>query len=193
MKRESATKLLILKTTRTLAKENGWENVSVRKIAEAIQYKAPVIYEFFENREDLIAQVIEDGLYDLRKRVKSTWIELDKKSLSLFPIALAYWNYAHKNSEVYSAMNLFPTFKQTHSGVKNQTQEFCTEVSEMISLWAGEQGIKDINADELTEILWAHLHGLVSLGLSGQLGSTKQVAERIQSSVLIFENGLKAK
>jgi AcrR family transcriptional regulator len=193
MKRESATKLLILKTTRLLAKEGGWDNVSVRKIADSIQYKAPVIYEFFENREDLIAQVIEDGLSDLRKQIKSTWRELDKKDRSLIPISLAYWKYAHKNSEVYSAMNLFSTFKQTHVGIKNQTQEFCTDVSEMISEWAAEHGIKNIDAVELTEILWAHLHGLVSLGLSGELGSPKQVLERIQSSVLIFEKGLKAK
>ncbi len=192
MSREQASKLLILKTARQMAKASGWNAVSVRKIADQMCYKAPVIYEFFESREDLVAQVLIDGFEDLRKTISVTWKKQGSPKSSLVAVCLAYWKYANKNPEIYEAMGIFVGLKKSHGGLLKQAEGFCSEVSEILAEWAEAHSIKKFDPLQATEILWAHLHGLVSLGISGQLGGPRKVEGLIERSCEIFENGLKA-
>jgi AcrR family transcriptional regulator len=175
--RVQASAKLIVSAARDLARVQGWSSVSVRKIADQIQYKAPVIYEFFENKEALIAQVVAEGYRELRFQIAQVWKEQTKKELSLVLISIKYYEFASANSEVYAAMNL---------------EGFCREVSEMIGEWARGNGVNHIDCNEVTEVLWALLHGIVSLGLSKQLGDSRSIRKIIESSVLYLEQGIKA-
>lgn len=189
-KRVTASRQLIMQTARTLAKKEGWDAVSVRKVADQMQYTAPIIYEFFENREDLIAQIIEEGVQILRGRFAAVWAAGDRRSL--VPLAVEYWEFAQNHYEIYSAMNLFPNFKKEHAGIAEQAGLFCGEIATMIALWADQHRIKTIDAGEASDILWAHMHGLAHLGLSGQLGVMPRVKHLIVQSVVVMEKGFAA-
>jgi AcrR family transcriptional regulator len=190
--RVQASAKLIVSAARDLARVQGWSSVSVRKIADQIQYKAPVIYEFFENKEALIAQVVAEGYRELRFQIAQVWKEQTKKELSLVLISIKYYEFASANSEVYAAMNLEGSFKEGHKAIGDEREGFCREVSEMIGEWARGNGVNHIDCNEVTEVLWALLHGIVSLGLSKQLGDSRSIRKIIESSVLYLEQGIKA-
>jgi AcrR family transcriptional regulator len=47
----------ILQAAFTLAKTEGWGSLSIRKIADAIEYSAPVVYDYFENKEAILFEI----------------------------------------------------------------------------------------------------------------------------------------
>ena len=57
----------ILNAAINLAKSDGWNAVTIRKIAEAIEYTPPIVYEYFKNKDDLIREIIIYGFYKLRQ------------------------------------------------------------------------------------------------------------------------------
>ena len=47
----------ILDAAFSLAKTEGWASLSIRKIADAIEYSAPVVYDYFENKEAILFEI----------------------------------------------------------------------------------------------------------------------------------------
>jgi AcrR family transcriptional regulator len=56
----------ILHAARTLFLAEGYVNVSMRKVAEQIEYSPGAIYSYFANKEDIFFALAEEGLQFLR-------------------------------------------------------------------------------------------------------------------------------
>lgn len=56
-----AMRNLILATAGELVKENGVEKLSIRKIAERMDYSAGSIYHYFEGKDDIVEQLLQQG------------------------------------------------------------------------------------------------------------------------------------
>ena len=56
----------ILQAAFNLAKTEGWA-LSMRKIADAIEYSAPVVYDHFENKEAILFEISLQGFKLLQK------------------------------------------------------------------------------------------------------------------------------
>jgi AcrR family transcriptional regulator len=56
----------ILSAARTLFLDQGYANVSMRKIAEQIEYSPGAIYSYFKSKEDIFFALAEEGLVALR-------------------------------------------------------------------------------------------------------------------------------
>lgn len=57
----------ILQAAFNLAKTEGWASLSMRKIADAIEYSAPVVYDHFENKEAILFEISLQGFKLLQK------------------------------------------------------------------------------------------------------------------------------
>ena len=57
----------ILDAARDIAAKEGWHAVTIRKIANKIEYTPPIVYEHFENKEDLFKELIYMGFRLLKK------------------------------------------------------------------------------------------------------------------------------
>ena len=44
---------------------DGWQSLSIRKIADAIEYSIPVIYNHFENKEVILLEFTKEGFQKL--------------------------------------------------------------------------------------------------------------------------------
>jgi AcrR family transcriptional regulator len=51
----------ILKAAWQLVENEGWQAVSIRKIAEAIEYSVPVIYDHFQNKDAILLEFTKEG------------------------------------------------------------------------------------------------------------------------------------
>ena len=51
LRQKVEVKASILQAAWQLVEKEGWQSLSIRKIADAIEYSAPVIYDHFENKE----------------------------------------------------------------------------------------------------------------------------------------------
>lgn len=94
----------ILKTACAIARNEGWQAVTVRKIADLIEYTPPVLYEYFENKEKLLDTIRSDGFEQLETRFKEIRDLYRNPEKQLNEVALAIWNFARESPEVFQVM-----------------------------------------------------------------------------------------
>ena len=60
----------ILEAAWTMVKKEGWQSLSIRRIADAVEYSVPVIYDYFENKEELLIEFAKEGFRILAKKIQ---------------------------------------------------------------------------------------------------------------------------
>jgi AcrR family transcriptional regulator len=94
----------ILEAARNIAVEEGWHSVTIRKIADRIEYTPPIVYEHFDNKEGLIRELILSGFRMLRKEYdKILETESDPKRI-IMQFSLVHLDFAVNNTELYQLM-----------------------------------------------------------------------------------------
>jgi len=94
----------IVKTAKEIAREDGWTAVSIRKIAELIEYSPPILYEYFESKDKLLEAIRIEGFDFLQAefiKIKGHFGNAEKQ---LTAVAQAIWNFAVENPEVFQVM-----------------------------------------------------------------------------------------
>jgi len=103
-KEKEEIKLRILDAARKIAAKEGWHSLTIRKIAEEIEYTPPIVYEHFENKEDLIREIVDAGFNMLSKEFAAAReSETDSKNL-IKVLSLIHWDFAFSNVELYQLM-----------------------------------------------------------------------------------------
>jgi AcrR family transcriptional regulator len=94
----------ILDAARAIAIEEGWSSVTIRKIADKIEYTPPIVYEYFENKEALFRSLVYYGFKLMHKDFNETMqLETDPKKLIMF-LSMQTWDFAASNPDLYQLM-----------------------------------------------------------------------------------------
>ena len=177
----AARRQLIVTTARRLAEAEGWDAVTTRRLSTEIEYSQPVLYKHFSGMEQIADAVAVDGFGELADALRTARSVVGEHSDAMTRIAHAYLDFARDNPAVYDAM--FTRATTLHFGAEDTppalTAAF-SELREAVGLIADQQ-----DADALTEVLWAALHGLVTLGRTGRVRPGYD-SERLQLLVQQF-------
>ena len=98
------TRKNILDAAMRIGREEGWQALSMRKIADIIEYTPPVIYEYFANKEALMLELTKKGYLMLAKDTKAAMERHTLPEKQLEDMWLAYWNFAFAQKELYQLM-----------------------------------------------------------------------------------------
>ncbi|MES2826967.1 MAG: TetR/AcrR family transcriptional regulator [Bacteroidota bacterium] len=98
------TRSNILDASLDIVKEEGWQSLSMRKIADKIEYTAPIIYEYFANKEGILLELTRKGYLILAKDVREAMSKSTDTATQLEHMWIAYWNFAFENKELYRLM-----------------------------------------------------------------------------------------
>ncbi|MBC8153510.1 MAG: TetR/AcrR family transcriptional regulator [Bacteroidetes bacterium] len=94
----------IVLTAKDIARREGWQAVSIRKIADAIEYSAPIVYEYFDSKDVLLDAIRNEGfryLHDEYERIQKLYRDPEKR---LYEISLIQWQFAMRQTEMYQVM-----------------------------------------------------------------------------------------
>jgi len=166
-RRKQVLRQKILEVSREILLAQGLAGLTMRRVAEAVDYSPAAIYLHFQSREQIAQELCFAGLRQLYERLESVTAEDPASRLSAY--ARAYLEYAQSDPETYrlifmadpqltkavfahrdagggqAALNLIVTaFTDLHSSLKRT-------------------GGKPI---EFAELFWASLHGLASLRIA---------------------------
>jgi AcrR family transcriptional regulator len=94
----------ILGTAWNMVENDGWQSLSIRKIADAIEYSVPVIYDHFQNKEAILFEFAKEGFTLLAKKIAEAKAKTEDPAEQLKLIAYAYWDFAFKYREHYQLM-----------------------------------------------------------------------------------------
>jgi AcrR family transcriptional regulator len=162
----------IVAAARVIAEREGWEAVTIRRLAAEIEYSQPVLYSHFENRDAIVAAVAVEGFRDLTVALREAASASQGRENALQAVAMAYLDFALRWPALYAAMFVLPT-----------ALRFATSQTEP-ELRAGFGAIAAVVApfcddvEIVTETFWAALHGLAELERSGRIRPYMR-AERI--------------
>lgn len=94
----------ILTAAREIAREEGWGAVTIRKVAESIEYSPPTIYEYFESKDDLLQQLSMEGFRTMYSMMLSAFNAAAPQD-RLMCVALAHWDFAWTHPDLYQVMH----------------------------------------------------------------------------------------
>jgi len=98
------TRTGIISTAKDIARREGWQAVSIRKIAEAIAYSAPIVYEYFDSKDVLLNEIRSEGFRHLHleyDRILKLYRDPEKR---LYEISLIQWEFSRQHPEIYQVM-----------------------------------------------------------------------------------------
>ena len=161
----AARRRLIITTARKLAEADGWDAVTTRRLSTEIEYSQPVLYKHFTGMEQIAEAVAVDGFGELAEVIRAARSRAGTASDALTHIAHAYLDFARDNPAVYDAMfTRATTLRFAAQDTPAQLDAAFAELRHAVGLAADEH-----DADTLTEVFWAALHGLVTLSRTSRL------------------------
>jgi AcrR family transcriptional regulator len=170
----------ILATAWQIVKEEGWQSLSIRKIADAIEYSVPVIYDHFQNKEAILLEFGKKGFELLIKRLQQAKEKSDDPAEQLGAVADAYWNFAFKNKEYYQLMfGLGIACCETEKCIQEKSVFRQIVMEPIVAILAKNKDNKQ-NACLKYHTFWSVMHGLISI----KMMSASLVTDELNKLVL---------
>lgn len=155
---------LILETAKKLFLDQGFEKVTLRSIAEKIEYSPATIYLYFKDKDEILFQLHEAGFNELFKRQQAI-AGITNPLERLLKHARIYLQFAVENPEYYDLMFIMRApvkcikdEKAWKIGIRSY-EVLYKDVAECID--AGLMTGSDPAV--ATFALWASMHGIASL------------------------------
>jgi AcrR family transcriptional regulator len=163
----------ILETALEILHSEGMEAISMRKIADQIEYTAPIIYCHFKNKEALLLALLAHGYQQLNKVIKGASNTSATALERLELIMNCYIDFATENRELYilmfrvgiadpKAVIELPEATRFMEVLRKAIADYCKELG----------GDKNTDSDQRYFFLISLAHGMVSVNyVSNQFNS----------------------
>jgi AcrR family transcriptional regulator len=162
-----AVRRRLLEAAQGIAAEEGWPAVTIRRIADRLEYASPILYQHFSSKESLLLELVNVGFQDVAGRLRAVGDVPPEDALEA--LALAYWDFAFSARELYEVMHgLGGVPFGTPSSPPNAQTAFRV-VREELHRQAAARGRRLRDPDGAVNTIWAYLHGFVSLTMASRL------------------------
>jgi AcrR family transcriptional regulator len=95
----------ILDTAREIATAEGWTAVTIRRVAEKIEYSPPVIYEHFSSKEEIVIELLREGFRRMLTAMRAARDAQKDPVEALLAIGHAYWSFSVAHPEMHLGMH----------------------------------------------------------------------------------------
>jgi len=152
----------ILDAARELFMTEGYERVTMRRIAEAIEYSPTAIYLHFEDKDDLVLALCRQDFGRLLSAFEDTPLPQEPVA-RIRALGRAYARFGLENPNHYRFMFMSP-LKPDHTPEPTDPGHQSFEVLRAAVTDAIAQGafVQD-DVDTVAQVLWSQIHGAVAL------------------------------
>lgn len=160
---------LILDTARHLLVQDGYTNLSMRKIASEIGYSATSIYLHFDNKDMLLHALIDEGMTQLRDALSTIAAQHEDTPVDrLEALCDGFISFGLANPEYYEIMfQLRPERMERYPPEKYREARRNLDYFRSALAEGDDIGVLDVdNPGVSASAVWASLHGTVSLLLA---------------------------
>ena len=175
----------IVAAARAIAEREGWDAVTIRRLADEIEYSQPVLYSHFENRDAIVAAVAVKGFREITLALREAARASTGRRNALTNVAMAYLAFALRRPALYEAMFILPT------GLRFASAETRPELHAAFEALAAVVTPFCVDVAVVTETFWAALHGLAALERSGRIRRSargERIALVVQAIVVSGSN-----
>ena len=186
------TRVNILEASLDIVKEEGWQSLSMRKIADKIEYTAPIIYEYFANKEAILMELTRKGFIILAKDMKAAKEKHRIPAKQIEAMWLAYWNFAFTNKELYQVMFGVDVNCCELGEIMPEADEPFDLVTEVVSEIMASQNPTEDDICVKYYTYWSVIHGLISINLTRRTTSDDINREILKTAISGITQSLSA-
>lgn len=159
------TRVNILEASLKIVKQEGWPALSMRKIADEIEYTAPMIYEYFANKEAILQELTRQGYLLLAKKMKEAADKYTEPAEKLENMWLAYWHFAFDEKELYQVMFGVDVNCCELAERMPESEKPALMVSEVIEELIAPREALEEEVCTIYYTFWSVIHGLISINI----------------------------
>jgi len=179
-------KELILSAASDIIASEGFDRLSIRKIAKKIEYSPSIIYHYFDDKEEILNVVMQRGYKKIASAVSSMKIESNTPEEKLIQMTQNYIKVALSMPEEFMAAQL----NQSKVALKHTSSLFEGASKEKRALSALYQCLKEIykdkDVDENTIELTAQMIVVSTLGLILKIIIEKDIGDEQRDNLTSF-------
>ncbi len=168
----------ILSAAREIAAGEGWRAVTIRKIAERIEYSPPVIYEYFGSKDEILLELVRLGYAEQEGMLESVVAKAKSPEEALLGIADAWMDFAFDSPDLYQAMYGLggaPFAAET----RGEGEKIGDLVGNVLETLQQEHGNETGDIEGKVTLLWSTVHGLVALTMVSRMPGGEVQARRL--------------
>lgn len=191
LRQKEETRINILEAAHEIVREEGWQGLNMRKIADKIEYTAPIIYEYFSNKDAILVELTKKGCKQLKKGLLNAENSSNDTEEKLKLMWVAFWDFAFAEKELYRVMyGVEMTCCMMHiEEAEHCTNMFIKHITELMQ----DQNPTEDQIKQKYYTFFSVIHGLISLNLVGN-GIKQESNEQIfKDAVDAIIHSLKAK
>lgn len=158
----------ILNAGREILQQGGFSALSMRALAERVGVRAPTLYDYFANKEDVLNELFLEGVKEIREYFRPVLESSPPGAARIVGLGLAYRDFAVTNPVLFQLVfgridsSYVPGEEQMQAG-QNLYMLLRDEVARAVEL--GEFEATDL--DVLSMTIWSSIHGITTLELAG--------------------------
>jgi AcrR family transcriptional regulator len=154
----------ILEAAKTLFLEDGYASVSIRRIADAIEYSPSTIYLYFKDKDDILFALHNIAFKQLFRRQKGN-AEIEDPRLRLEAFLSTYLEFALDNREYYDLMFIqyAPVSRIMELAEWRYGRRSYESLKETVRQCQERGYLVNLNLDAAAFGLWSFVHGIASL------------------------------
>ncbi|AXJ01646.1 transcriptional regulator, TetR family [Cyclonatronum proteinivorum] len=202
MKRESEEKgnslrKNILKVSRSMLLQEGFDRMSMRKIAASVGFSATSIYLYFKNKDDLLHALIEEGFDLLHEALSSNAVvQANNNPFEVLEaLCREFVKFGMENPEYYEIMfQLHPKHMQRYPVDKyRKARRNIDLIRNTLELGQAQGLIKPHDSRLVANVILSTLHGGISLMNSGRIDAKVDKQAYVETIIHSVLAGVKLK
>jgi len=185
----------ILDAARELFVNEGYENVSMRRVAEKIEYSPTTIYLYFEDKASLLYAICEETFAKLAKRMEAITRECDDPVEVLRRGCRAYVDFGLKYPNHYKLTFInhpqHPKDHKKHLREESMGMKAYGNLRAAVEACIKAKKFRAGDVEAVTQMVWAGEHGITSLLISMPDFPWVKKSELIDLTIETLISGLK--
>lgn len=148
------TKKNILNTSMKLFGEYGYYNTSVKDIANAGSISTGLLYNYFDNKDDLLKNIFING----SQKIKETFETMDSQSTNLQIFIVNIFEVLRKNSKLWKLMHTIKMQKELVKIFKTELDDITNYIVDILTEYFENKNAKEPKKEAL--LLFATIDGV---------------------------------
>lgn len=188
----------ILDASMKLFVEQGYENVSIRKIADLIEYSPTTVYLYFKDKNEILFNLHEMGFQKMGAYTADLWT-IKNPLVRLHKMGEYYIKFGLENPEFYDLMFILQAPMEALQAVENcewkSGDQALGRLKDALQECMDKQLIVQGDVDATAMAIWGMVHGMVSLAIRRRFDKVvpvEQIAPMLNKGLTWFLNVLDA-
>jgi AcrR family transcriptional regulator len=169
----------ILVAAREIASTEGWRGVTIRKIAARVEYSPPVIYEYFDSKEDLLLELVREGYAGQLRAIEKARTSSNDPEEALLAMARAWCRFAFESPDLYQVMYGLGGVSFPVTELEKEGEKIAGTMAEVLEEILVNNGKETDDVWAKVTLAWGTFHGLVALAMAGRLRGGSDEAENL--------------